>query len=235
VPPSFVVWCGAYTAGVHPTLAGVAVGLLTPARAWLGPGGFIERVHRSIAALRTHAGSDEREVSAHLDGVAQARREAVSPLERLQHVLHGWVAFGIVPVFAFANAGVSLAGFSFGHDSLFVFAGVSLGLVFGKPVGILCFAWLARRVGLAALPNGMTWRQTGIVAVVAGIGFTMATFIAQLAFPAGPNLEAAKLGILVGSAITAVAGYLLGRGRLPPNAAPNAASTTSDTEPSTSS
>jgi NhaA family Na+:H+ antiporter len=155
---------------------------------------------------------------AHLDGVNQARREAVSPVERLQHALHGWVAFGAMPLFAFANAGVSLGSASFKNESLFVFLGVSIGLVLGKPVGILCFSWLAQRLGLAALPKGVGWAELGVVGIVAGIGFTMATFIAQLAFPAGANLETAKLAILIGSVVAALAGYFLGRAVLPQRA-----------------
>ena len=143
VPPSAVVWAGAYAAGIHPTLAGVVVGLMTPVRAWFGRDGFIEHASASVAAVREHEDGDERALLPHLEHLNKARREAVSPVERLQHALHGWVAFGAMPLFALANAGVSFGNASFAGDSLLVFLGVAVGLVLGKPLGILAFSWLA--------------------------------------------------------------------------------------------
>jgi NhaA family Na+:H+ antiporter len=214
VPCGIVVWSGAYATGIHPTLTGVAVGLMTPVRAWLGPKGFIERAYESVAALREHDGQDEHAILAHLEPVGVARREAVSPVERLQHALHGWVAFGAMPLFALANAGVSLGAASLWGDSLPVFLGVAIGLVVGKPIGIVTFSWLATRLGAAALPHGTTWPQVVIVGTVAGIGFTMSIFIAHLAFPSEANLETAKVAILIGSGIAALLGYALGRATL---------------------
>jgi len=235
VAPAAAAWAGAYAAGFHPTLAGVAVGLMTPVRAWFGRKKFFERADASVAALREHGDADERELLAHLDHLDEARREAVSPVERIQHALHGWVAFGAMPLFALANAGVSLGDASFAGESLLVFAGVGLGLIVGKPVGILAFSWLATRFGIAALPRGVTWPQVGVVGVVAGIGFTMSIFIAALAFPVGTNLETAKVGILIGSGIAAVIAYGLGRIVLPSSAAAGAAATAAEAEASTAS
>jgi Na+:H+ antiporter, NhaA family len=163
--------------GIHPALAGVALGLMIPARVGVG--------------------------------------RAASPAERIHRALQGWVAFGAMPLFALANAGVSLGDAKFSGESLLVFSGVGVGLVIGKPLGILCFSWLATKLGLAALPRGVTWPQVGVVGVVAGIGFTMSTFIATLAFPVGTNLETSKVAILFGSGVAAVLGYALGRVTLP--------------------
>jgi NhaA family Na+:H+ antiporter len=211
VLPGAVVWAGTYAAGIHPTLAGVAVGLMTPVRAWLGQKGFIEHADASVAALREHEGEDERDMLEHLDRMDEARREAVSPVERIQHALHGWVAFGVMPLFALANAGVSIGDSAFGGESLNVLLGVGAGLVLGKPLGILGFSWLAIRLGAATLPRGVGWPQVGVVGAVAGIGFTMSIFIAELAFPNGAQLETAKVGVLIGSAVGALLGYGLGR------------------------
>jgi NhaA family Na+:H+ antiporter len=164
--PGVIVWLGAYLGGIHPTLAGVIVGLLTPAR--------------------TGHGSSR------------------SPAETLQHQLHGWVAFGIMPLFAFANAGVSVGKVSFDGDALWVFLGVTIGLAVGKPLGILAVSRLAVRAGAAALPRGVQWSHVSVVGIAGGIGFTMALFIAQLAFPAGPLLETAKLAVLCGSGLAGV-------------------------------
>jgi NhaA family Na+:H+ antiporter len=235
VPPAGVVWAGAYAAGIHPTLAGVAVGLMTPVRAWFGREKFIEQADASVAALREHEDSDERALLPHLDHVNRARREAVSPVERIQHALHGWVAFGAMPLFALANAGVSLGDASFSGESLLVFLGVVVGLVVGKPVGILAFSWIATRFGIAALPRGVTWPQVGVVGVVAGIGFTMSIFIAALAFPAGTSLETSKVGILIGSGVAAALAYGLGRIVLPSTLPAEAATTASEAEASTTS
>jgi Na+:H+ antiporter, NhaA family len=233
VAPATVVWAGAYAAGVHPTLAGVVIGLITPVRAWFGPERFAERASASVAALRERAGEDEHALLVHLDELKHARREAVSPVERLQHALHGWVAFGIMPLFALANAGVPLGEASFTGDSLWVFLGVSLGLGLGKPLGILGLSWLCVRLGLAALPRGISWPQVGLVGLVGGIGFTMALFIAQLAFPAGALLETAKLAILTASAAAAVVAYALGRLLLPATASHAGAPTAAEAEAST--
>jgi NhaA family Na+:H+ antiporter len=235
VPPAVIVWAGAYVAGIHPTLAGVVIGLMTPVRAWFGRAKFIEHVDASLAALREHGDTDERALLPHLDRLNKARLEAVSPVERLQHALHGWVAFGAMPLFALANAGVFLGDASFSGEALLVFAGVGLGLVVGKPLGILTFAWVATRVGIAALPGGVTWPLVGVVGVVAGIGFTMSIFIAGLAFPTGTSLETSKVGILIGSGVAAVLAYGLGRLLLPANSPATAAATAAEAEASTAS
>ena len=213
VLPALVTWGGAYAGGVHPTLAGVIVGLLTPVEAWLGPGRFVERALGHVEGAQTAA--DRRALRVHLDGLARARAEALAPVERLQHALHGWVFFGIMPLFALANAGVPLGSASFSGDGLAVFAGVGLGLVAGKLVGIVAFAGLAVRAGLAALPTGVGWPGVTVVGLVGGIGFTMALFIADLALPPGPVLETAKLAILGGSLLAAVVALLVGRVALP--------------------
>jgi NhaA family Na+:H+ antiporter len=211
VLPGAVVWAGAYLAGIHPTLAGVLLGLLTPVRAWFEPAVFIERADASATALRGMNGENERALLAHLHHLNHAGREAVSPVERIEHALHGWVAFGVMPLFALANAGVAVGNISLGGVPLLVFLGVSLGLLLGKPVGILAFSWLAERAGLALLPRGVTWPQIGLMGLVAGIGFTVSIFVAQLAFPSGANLETAKVGILIGSGAAAILGLGLGR------------------------
>ncbi len=233
VPPAVVVWAGAYAAGIHPTIAGVAVGLMTPVQAWFGRERFIEQADASVAAVRDHDGGDEHRLLEHLQPLGVAQREAVSPLERLQHSLHGSVAFGAMPLFALANAGVSLGEASFSGVPLMVFLGVIGGLVLGKPVGVLGLSWIATRLGIAALPRGITWPQVAVVGVVAGIGFTMSIFIAALAFPAGANLETAKVGILVGSGAAAVLSYGLGRAVLPTKPPQGAALTAAEAEAST--
>jgi NhaA family Na+:H+ antiporter len=235
VAPALVVWAGAYAAGVHPTLAGVVVGLMTPARAWYGADRFLDVTERNVTALRDTNDLDEHAMLPHLDAVDAARREAVSPVERLQHALHGWVAFAIMPLFALANAGVPLGEATFEGDGLRVFLGVTVGLVLGKVVGVVTFSWLARRLGLTALPAGVGWKQVAVVGLCAGIGFTMALFIAQLAFPPGPLLETAKLAILCASVIAGVVAFLVGLKTLRPDPAQGAATCESDAEASTTS
>jgi NhaA family Na+:H+ antiporter len=235
VPPALLVWGGAYAAGIHPTLAGVVVGLMTPVRAWFAPKSFIERADATVAALLEHEGDGEHAPFEQLDRLNQARREVVSPVERIQHALHGSVAFGAMPLFALANAGVALGDASLAGEPLLVFLGVGLGLVLGKPIGILGASWLATRLGAAALPRGVTWPQVGLVGVVAGIGFTMSIFIAQLAFPIGVSLETAKVGILIGSGVAALVAYGLGRMTLSPGSPAGAAATAAEAEASTTS
>lgn len=233
VLPAAVAWAGAYAAGIHPTLAGVVIGLMTPVRAWLDRDVFVEQADATVAAVRQEHHDDERALLSHLDHLNLARREAISPVERVQHALHGWVAFGAMPLFAIANAGVSLGDAAFAGESALVLLGVGVGLVVGKPLGIVSFSWLATRVGLAALPRGVSWPQLAIVGVVAGIGFTMSIFIAALAFPKGVNLETSKVAILIGSGVAAVLAYGLGRVILPATAAPHTARSAAEAEAST--
>jgi NhaA family Na+:H+ antiporter len=157
----------------------------------------------------------------------------VSPAESLIHTLHPWVAFGIMPIFALANAGVSVGGTALDATGLRVMASVAIGLVLGKPAGILFASWITVRLGLSHLPTGVTWRQITVLGVVAGIGFTMALFIAELAFESPALLGAAKLGVLAASGAAAVLSMLLGRMLLAPSHAPSAAPTADEAEAST--
>jgi NhaA family Na+:H+ antiporter len=151
-------------------------------------------------------------VHATLAGVALALtipigKGAESPLHRLEHALHGWVAFLIVPVFGLVNAGVSFSGMSVASLLAPVPLGIALGLFVGKQIGVFGVAWLLIKLRLADRPDGATLVQLYGVALICGIGFTMSLFIGLLAFPASPDLQdAVKIGVLGGSLISALAG-----------------------------
>lgn len=162
-------------------------------------------------------------VHATLAGVALAlciplgtrQEEARSPLLFLEEKMHYWVAFAVVPVFGFANAGVSLSGITLANLVDPIPLGVALGLFVGKQIGVFVAAALAIRSGLATLPEGSNWMQMYGVALLCGIGFTMSLFIGNLAFPGAPHLiDEVKVGVLIGSILSAVVGVLLLRSRL---------------------
>ena len=139
------------------------------------------------------------------------REDPRAPVVWLQERLHGWSTFLVMPLFALANAGVSIAGNPLGADlARNVFTGVLLGLVLGKPVGILAASWLAERLGLITLPAGVTWPGFAVLGCLAGIGFTMSIFIGGLAFDEGALLDAVKLGVLAASSVAGVLGLALG-------------------------
>jgi len=134
------------------------------------------------------------------------------PLTRLEHALHPWVAFGILPIFAFANAGVNLMGLSMKDLLQPIPLGIMLGLVVGKQLGVFTFAWLAVKLGLARLPGGVDFKQVYGVAIICGIGFTMSLFIGMLAFEnasTGEVIVTDRLGVLSGSLISAIVGYVV--------------------------
>ena len=135
--------------------------------------------------------------------------EESSPLHRAEHGLHVWVAFLILPLFAFANAGVSLAGISVSDLLAPLPLGIALGLFLGKQVGVFCFAWLAVKTGLAKLPSGTNWGQIYGVACLTGVGFTMSLFIGTLAFDGDEMLNSVRLGVLMGSIASGILGYVL--------------------------
>lgn len=220
VVPGFVLWLGCLRAGIHPTVAGVILGLLTPAQAWFGERGFLVKVGQALDDFRGHAARDEHrpeDLFPALGDVKQAQREAVAPVVRLQASLHPWVAFVIMPLFALANAGVSLEGLRFdAPETVPVMTGVGLGLIVGKPLGVLALSFLAVRLRIALLPTGVSWTGIALVGAVAGIGFTMALFIAGLAFSDPASLGVAKLAILIASVVAGGSTLLMGKLLLPP-------------------
>jgi Na+:H+ antiporter, NhaA family len=228
VVPAVVAWSGVAAAGIHPTIAGVIIGLITPVQAWLGPSGFLADMQKELDGLSR--GSPEslssHELAGTLRKVALARREAMSPAESLIELLHPWVAFGIMPVFALANAGVAFSGGALGGAEWRVLFGASLGLLVGKPVGVMLACALALKLKVATLPTGLSRRHLVVLGSVAGVGFTMAIFIAQLAFTSPSLLAAAKTGVLLASAAASVLALLLGRTLLAP--APSTAAQTAD-------
>lgn len=213
VPPAIVAWAGVYAAGVHPTIAGVIVGLITPVRAWLGADGFVSSVQKEIEGLVAAgpAALSPHDLAGTLRHIDVQRREAMSPAESLIETLHPWVAFGIMPVFALANAGVAVDASALQGPTMRVALAVGVALVAGKLIGIFGVSMLALRLGLGVLPLGLSWRHLVLLGVVSGVGFTMALFIAQLAFTDAALLSAAKLGVLVASAVAGVLALGLGR------------------------
>ena len=211
--PALLVWAGVYSAGIHPTIAGVIVGLLTPVRAWLGAQGFVEAARAQAQRISDELSSPNpasSRIAGPLRQVAFARREAISPAELLVEALHPWVAFLIMPLFALANAGVNLQGVSLEGEGARASIAVCVGLVLGKPLGVIVVIQLALWARVSDLPRGLTLRHILVLGAAAGIGFTMSLFIAQLAFADPALLGAAKLGVLVASAIAILLGLGLG-------------------------
>ncbi|KAB2903875.1 MAG: Na+/H+ antiporter NhaA [Kofleriaceae bacterium] len=196
-----LVWLCTLKSGIHPTIAGVLLGLLTPATAWVAPDRLAAIVEQALPRIREEGESDaERKEAA--ETLAFAATESVSPLERLEHALHGWVAFAIMPLFALANAGVAVSADAMGAP---VSVAVVAGLTLGKPIGIAGAAFLAIKLRLARLPERTSWPALAGASWLGGIGFTMALFIASLSLP--PALLAdAKSGILLGSALSLIGG-----------------------------
>jgi NhaA family Na+:H+ antiporter len=192
--------------GIHPTVTGAALGMLTPANAWLGGKSLVqvfEDVGRALSKRVLSPGSDHSRKL--ISQVTIAARDSFSPLERFEVALYPWVAFLIMPVFALANAAVPISLDGFWHP---ISGAVTVGLALGKPLGIVVISAIVVRLGLGNLPEGVSWLMLAGAGSLAGIGFTMALFIAGLAFE-GDRLVAAKSGILLGSVVSGILGVLL--------------------------
>jgi NhaA family Na+:H+ antiporter len=190
------LWLATLSSGIHPTIAGVALGLLAPARP-------LTRDSEDAVALDGH----EDGVTAEAVTAFKLRaQERVAVTERLALALHPWTGFVVIPLFALANAGVSLRPTGAEGFSWAVTVGVVAGLVIGKPLGITLFAWVGSRLGMVDLPEGVRWREITGVSALAGIGFTISLFIANLAFSDPGLVEAAKIGILAGSLLASLLG-----------------------------
>ncbi|MES1944543.1 Na+/H+ antiporter NhaA [Salinisphaera sp. PC39] len=198
------IWLAIEKSGVHPTVAGVLLGLMTPLSVPEHKRGQDEQAAVRIPHLLRQQAPPGRRL---LQELAVAKRSAVAPLDSLRYRLEPWVLYLIMPVFALANAGVDLGAMNLSvGDGVWVFSGVGLGLLVGKPLGIVACAWLAARLSRAKLPVGVTWPAMIGLGLLAGVGFTVALFLTSLAFSGQTLVAAARLGVMAGSFAAAIAG-----------------------------
>lgn len=213
------IWFLFMNAGIHPTIAGVLIAFCVPAKPVYAPKGYIQTIHENIKHFESDDISDKetktilsKQQLNWLKEIESASDKVISPLQDMEDSLHPIVNYIIVPLFAFANAGIFLGDL----DAASVFQGVSLaiiaGLVIGKFVGIFSFTWLCIKLKLAPKPEKSNWKMIAGVSMLGGIGFTVSLFIANLSFGGDPQyaeiLNNAKLGIIVGSLIAGILGYL---------------------------
>jgi NhaA family Na+:H+ antiporter len=204
------LWLATLYSGVHATIAGVILGFLTPANPFHAPRRAADVLHRRLDELKAVREPEPDVDEYEMLEVTRLSRESVSPLARLETGLHPWSAFLILPIFAFANAGVRVVGTPIGEVlTQPVTLGVIIGLVVGKPLGITLFAWIATRLKVGALPPGVAWSHIVGVGLLAGIGFTVALFVAQLSFTDPDLTDGSKIGILLASLLAAVVGGVL--------------------------
>lgn len=205
-----LVWLAVLLSGIHATIAGVVLGLLTPARPFLRLDAFSAKVDGVVSNIRRGIARGDHDLAE--DALGELEQLTVSteaPVERLERLAHPWSSYLVLPVFAFANAGVALSTETLAAATTSnVSAGILLGLVFGKPVGVTTLAWLAVKLGLAQLPAVVRWRQVFGVGLLAGIGFTVALFIGDLAFATPALADAAKIGIFAASLLAGLTGYV---------------------------
>lgn len=208
-----LLWLFVLRSGVHATIAGVLAAAVIPARSRINGQEFIGLGRERIDMFERTGDHDDDVVPTEFQqslvrDLEVACENVQTPLDRLTHALHPWVAFVIMPLFALANAGVTLTGRDIGSFVTHpIFLGVFLGLVLGKQIGVTMLAWLGVKMGWGELPSMSSWRQVHGVSCIAGIGFTMSLFVAELAFGASAMLDTAKLGILVASAAASILGW----------------------------
>ena len=218
-----ILWAGVATSGIHATIAGVMLAMTIPASTRIDTSVFHKRANELLDQFESAGiqGKDIRtnphqfELLLKLESLAE---EAQAPLQRLEHSLRPYIMYAIMPVFALANAGVTIDGSMSDFFTQPVTWGIVLGLVLGKPIGILSAVYLSVRLGWGRLPNYVRWPQMIGVGFLAGIGFTMSLFITGLAFATNPHLiDVAKIGILLASLIAGVTGVLIlvGTSRIP--------------------
>ena len=219
-----ILWYMMLNSGIHSTIAGVITAFCIPATLKKGTGHYLERIRENVNQFPVIDIDDRHNTivltnsQIHtLKSIESAADKMISPLQDLEDNLHGLIDYFVIPLFAFANAGIDLSSMSIGSLFSGVGLAVMLGLVLGKFIGVFSFSWLAIKLKIVSLPANTTWKAFASVCVVCGIGFTVSMFIADLSYSgtgaAGAALlDQAKLGVLVGSVIAAVLGcILLGR------------------------
>lgn len=221
-----VLWYMMLNSGIHATIAGVIVAFCIPATLKKGTGHYLERIRNNVNKFPEIEVDEQHntivltnEQIHTLKSIESAADKMISPLQDLEDNLHFLINYIVIPLFAFANAGIDLAAMSFGDLFSGVGLAVMLGLVVGKFLGVLSFSWLAVKLKVVSLPANATWKSFASVCVVCGIGFTVSMFIADLSYAGaegGPALlNQAKLGVLCGSVISAVLGCVLLNKTLP--------------------
>jgi NhaA family Na+:H+ antiporter len=210
----FCLWVAMLQSGIHASVAGVLIGATIPVIPRVPKSEFLHKTQELLERYREIEGGEgpfqNEERMGALLALEHVCHDAISPLQRMEHEMHNWVIYGVMPIFALANAGVTI-GFTDLVTSLShpVTLGVALGLLVGKPAGIVLFSWAAVRLGICDLPTGVRWRQILGVGILAGIGFTMSLFITNLAFRQADLITDAKVGIFAASLLAGVSGYLL--------------------------
>ena len=209
----FALWVALLKSGVHASVAGVLIGATVPIRPRHTHDEFVFRSQQLLNRYREHEAIEgplhNEERLGTLLALEHVCHDSMSPLQRMEHEMHSWVIFGGMPIFALANAGISLTLSDLSQSiNSPVTLGVALGLFLGKPLGILVFSWCAVRVGLCDLPHGSKWADIFGMGLLAGIGFTMSMFITNLAFRNPTFATDAKVGIFMASLAAGVCGYL---------------------------
>ena len=210
-----ILWYCFFKSGIHATIAGVLLALAIPAKRRItSKDSFIETGRLSLHEFHFTKQTQRKyflttDQSHSVDNIVYACNKVSSPLQRLEHVLHPFVAFFIMPIFALANAGIKIEG-DFLHSVISpVSLSVMLGLFFGKQIGIMLFTWIGFKLKLGVLPPDLSWKHIYGMSCLAGIGFTMSLFIANLAFTDFNHIQLAKIGTLTGSLISSIFGVFI--------------------------
>lgn len=212
----FFLWIAVLKSGIHATVAGVMLAIAIPGRSKNSVEECVSSNESILNRLKDNSKTDpddpkkDKKLANAVFTIEDNCTHAVSPLLRLEHSLHSWVAFFVIPLFAFANAGIVVNSSLLGDIGNPIALGVLAGMVLGKPVGIALFSWLATKLKVASLPEGVSWKHIIGVGFLGGVGFTMAIFIDNLAFASNAYyIEIAKFAILLGSLLAGIIGYVI--------------------------
>ncbi|AKD04603.1 Na(+)/H(+) antiporter NhaA [Pontibacter korlensis] len=213
-----IMWVAFLKSGVHATIAGILLAITIPGRSKISEEEFVSSTDEVLEELRISQQAEmsdpdtnptDEDYQGAVYTIESNCEEALSPMHRLEHALHPWVAFAIMPIFALANAGIAIDANLVENLNAALPMGIILGLVLGKPIGILMFSWIASATGIAAKPTSFNWLQLIGVGLLGGVGFTMSIFIANLAFADSPMLPLSKLAILCASLVAGIIAYII--------------------------
>jgi NhaA family Na+:H+ antiporter len=212
--PGLIMWYLFLKSGVHPTVAGVLGAFAIPINPLVRAGEFVASMRENLALFEKSEGKRNTEkLLSHeqlnaMDDLHEELVKVQSPLQRIEHSLHGWVSFFIMPVFAFANAGVTIEGNLLESLTRPLSIHIAVGLFAGKLIGISGFTYITAKIFRTRLPEGVRWAHYAGAAMLGGIGFTMSLFITGLAYQEAALIADAKIGILIGSLLSGLLGYL---------------------------